>query len=121
MKNENEYGDFEELNEEGKINPEKNDNLNSRIKMPAKGEFIGIVMQRLGGNRMEIKSTDGKTRNGRVPGRFKRRMWLRPKDIVIIKPWPDDDSKADIIFQYYASQKNQLMKKGFLDSIKLDF
>lgn len=125
MGKEGEFGDFEEASEEG-AQPEqqfdKNGNpIVTRVKMPRKGEVIGVVVQRLGGNRMEVKSTDGKTRNCRVPGRFKRSMWLRPRDIVMIKPWPDDDSKADVIYKYNSSAINQLRKKGILDSIKDEF
>lgn len=92
-----------------------------RVRMPREGEFIGVVVQRLGGNRMEVLATDGKTRNARVPGKYKRSLWLRPRDIVMIKPWADDDSKADVIFKYNSSSINQLRKKGILDKIKVEF
>lgn len=126
-KEKNDFGDFEEFGEKGKeISVQEFDERGNpiviRAKMPRQGEFIGVIVQRLGGNRMEVKSTDGKIRNCRVPGRFKRSMWLRPRDIVIIKPWPDDDSKADIVFHYKnTSMINQLRKKGLLDNIKDGF
>ena len=111
-----EYGDFEELGEENSQDPSQEEGA-IRLKMPRGKELIGLVMQRLGGNRMEVKTTDGKTRNCRVPGRFKRKFWLRPRDSVIIMPWPDDDSKGDIIFQYRKGQTQQLKKKGLLKNI----
>lgn len=117
-----EYGSFEVIKDDSEeVVEEEQDEQGFRLKKPGKGEFIGIVLQRLGGNRMEVKSTDGKTRNARVPGRFKRRFWLRPKDPVIIKPWDDDDGKADIIFQYKGGQKTQLEKSGILNDIKDEF
>lgn len=120
------FGDFEEVNDEEGAQPEQqlDENGNpiiTRVKMPRKGEVIGVVVQRLGGNRMEVRSNDGKTRNCRVPGRFKRTMWLRPKDVVMVKPWVDDDLKADVIYKYNSSAINQLRKKGMLDSIKDGF
>mgnify|MGYP001585986967 CR=1 FL=1 len=123
MAEENEFGDFEEVSEEGaEAEVEQQPGMPpARVKMPRQGEFIGVVVQRLGGNRMEVLSTDGKTRNCRVPGRFKRTMWLRPKDIVMIKPWVDDDAKADILYKYNSSSINQLRKKGILDKIKVEF
>ena len=122
-KEEVDYGDFEEVVEEGAepLPGLEVPGMPVRVKMPRQGEVIGVVMQRLGGNRMEVNATDGKVRNCRVPGRFKRTMWLRPKDIVISKPWPDDDGKADVIFKYSGSAINQLRKKGILDSIKQEF
>lgn len=119
MQESKDFGDFEEIKEEHK--PQKHQDveqeIQTRIRSPRKGELVGIVVQRLGGNRMEIKSTDGKTRNCRVPGRFKRRFWLRNRDFVIITPWPDDDSKGDIIFQYNKNAAYQLKKHHLLKNL----
>lgn len=115
-----EFGDFDVIEEESAVSGEQ-PQVSGRVKMPHNGELIGIVVNRLGGNRMEVLATDGKTRNARVPGRYKRRMWLRPRNIVIIKPWVDDDNKADIIFKYNSSAINQLRKRGILNSIKVEF
>ena len=93
----------------------------SRARIPRINEFIGIILQRLGGNRMEVHSTDGKKRNCRVPGRFSRSLWLRPRDVVLIKPWEFDDAKADVIFKYDSSAVNQLRKRGILNNIKDEF
>lgn len=116
-----EYGDFEEVAEEGTTAVPQQPEEVVRARTPKKGEFIGILLQRLGGNRMEIKTTDGKTRNCRVPGKYKRSLWLRPNDIVLITPWPDDDSKGDVIYKYSSSAVNQLRKKGLLTNLKDEF
>jgi len=116
------FGEFEEVIEQEQQNGVIGEqNIPVRVRMPRKGEFIGVIVQRYGGNRMEIHSTDGKKRNCRVPGRFKRSLWLRPKDIVLIVPWPDDDSKGDIIFKYNGLAVSQLRKKGILNLLKDDF
>ena len=70
---------------------------------------------------MDVKTTDGKTRNCRVPGRYRRRLWLRPKDIIIIVPWEYDDNKGDVIYKYRPTAIKQLRKKGILDSLTEDF
>ncbi|MEI6849798.1 MAG: translation initiation factor eIF-1A [archaeon] len=119
------YGEFEEVVdvEPGKpgVAPVDGENVPARARVPRKGEVIGIILQRYGGNRMEVQGTDGKKRNCRVPGRFKRALWLRPKDIVLVVPWVDDDEKADIVFKYTPAAVNQLRKKGVLDSLKEGF
>lgn len=92
-----------------------------RVRIPRGKEIIGVITQRLGGNRMEVKCTDGKTRNCRVPGRFKRSLWLRPKDTVIVEAWEYDNDKGDVIFKYSPTEANQLRKKGLLSNITLDF
>ena len=124
MHEEKEYGDFEEVVEEGAEEQVSEGQLEGpvRVKLPGKGEHIGKVVQRLGGNKMDIKCSDGKNRNSRVPGRFKRRFWLRPGDFVIVKPWEFDDSKADIIHQYRKGpQVDRLKKMGKLDNLKDEF
>jgi translation initiation factor 1A len=120
-----EFGDFEEMKEEPKPgekpqSPDEPETI-ARVRNPRDKEVIGIIVQRLGGNRMEILATDGKTRNCRVPGRYRRRLWLRPKDIVLIVPWEFDDGKADIIYKYPKPAIIQLRKRGILDSLKSDF
>ncbi len=122
---ENEFGDFQEIKDESKqeAKPEEQQEefTTRRVRLPKKGQLIGLVTQRLGGNRMSVKATDNKIRNCRVPGRFKRRFWLRPGDAVMIEPWPDDDNKADIVFQYKKGARFQLNKTGILDQIKDEF
>lgn len=119
------FGDFEEIKEVLKNQklPDRNNysEAPARIKLPRKGELVGKVLQRLGGNRMEVKSTDNKTRNCRVPGRFKRKFWLRQGDFVLIEPWPDDDNKGDIVFQYPKNSEHQLKRRGLLNNLHDEF
>lgn len=93
-----------------------------RVKLPKGREVLGIVEQRVGGNKMFVACLDGKTRNCRVPGRLRRKLWLRPGDVVIIEPWElDGDNKGDVIFKYRPTQVSWLKKKGYLKSEKLEF
>ena len=119
------FGDFKEIKEEKDTGKSKEQQQKtqfiSRVRMPRNNELIGIIVQRLGGNRMEVKTTDGKTRNCRVPGRYRRRLWLRPKDIIMIVPWEFDDKKGDIIYKYNSSEINQLKKREILSSLYTEF
>ena len=119
------FGDFKEIKEEKDTGKSKEQQQKtqfiSRVRMPRNNELIGIIVQRLGGNRMEVKTTDGKTRNCRVPGRYRRRLWLRPKDIIMIVPWEFDDKKGDIIYKYNSSEINQLKKREILNSLYTEF
>jgi translation initiation factor 1A len=85
-----------------------------RVKLPRGKEVIGILEQRLGGNRISVSCTDKITRNCRVPGRLKRRLWLRPGDVVIVEPWEFDNEKGDVIFKYTPTQIQWLKNKGLL-------
>lgn len=93
-----------------------------RVKLP-KGEeqMLGIVEQRLGGNKMYINCLDGKKRNCRVPGRLKRYLWLRPGDVVIVELWELDKDRGDIIYKYRKNQVEWLKKNGYLKTEAQEF
>ena len=93
----------------------------TRVKLPRGEEILGIIEQRLGGNKMMVNCFDGKSRNCRVPGRLKRALWLRPADVVIIQPWELDKNKGDVIFKYRPNQVQWLRKNGYLESEKSEF
>ncbi len=93
----------------------------TRARLPRGEEIMGIIEQRVGGNKMMVSCLDGKTRNCRVPGRLKRKLWLRPGDVVIVEPWELDKNKADIIFKYNTGQIEWLKRNGYLKTEKLEF
>ena len=92
-----------------------------RVRLPKGDEIMGIVEQRLGGNKMMVNCFDGKTRNCRVPGRLRRKLWLRPNDVVIIEPWELDENKGDVIFKYRPNQVRWLKKNNYLETEKIEF
>jgi len=92
-----------------------------RAPLPRKGEVIGIIEQRLGGNKMMVNCLDGKSRNCRVPGRLKRKLWLRPEDVVIVEPWELDDTKGDVLLKYKTNQIEWLKQQGHLKDEKSEF
>ena len=93
-----------------------------RVKIPRGKEVLGKVEQRAGGNRMIIACFDGKTRNCRVPGRLKRKLWVRPGDVVLVQPWEfEGDKKADILHTYSPAAVSCLKRKGYLKEIEDEF
>ncbi|MFW6282425.1 MAG: translation initiation factor eIF-1A [Minisyncoccales bacterium] len=110
-----EFKDINEQEESIELNEGSDDKKKSiRVKLPRGREIIGIITERLGGNKMRINCLDGKSRICRVPGRLKRRLWLRPDNVVIIEPWELDDSKGDVLYKYTPTQAHFLRKKGYL-------
>jgi len=91
----------------------------ARIKLPRNNQVFGILDQRLGGSRARVRCLDGKTRICRIPGRLKRRLWVREGDIIIIEPWEFlGDEKGDIIFKYSKTQVHFLKQRGYLKKIE---
>lgn len=90
-----------------------------RIKLPRDKQVIGVLDSRLGASRMRVKCMDGKTRICRVPGRLKRKLWVREGDVLLIEPWEfGGDGKGDVIFKYKSSQINWLRNSGHLKQLE---
>ena len=102
-----------EMTEEERIQEEI-----SRTRMPKGKEVIGYVEELLGAKRMYVECTDGKRRLCRVPGRAKRRVWVREGDYVLVEPWPiQGDERGDIIWKYKPHQVEYLKRKGMLKGL----
>ena len=90
-----------------------------RVRTPRGKEVIGILDQRLGASRTRVKCLDGKTRICRIPGRLKRRLWVREGDVVLVEPWQfEGDIKGDIVFKYRKTHVDWLKRKGFLKKLE---
>ena len=87
----------------------------TRIHLPRSGQSFGIVQRRLGGSRMEVRCFDGKTRVCRIPGRLKRRLWVREGDLIIVEPWEfSGDDRGDVLYKYTKAQLSFLKRIGYL-------
>lgn len=87
-----------------------------RIRTPRPGEILGVVEQMYGFDRLRVRCKDGFIRNCRIPGRIRKRLWVREGDVVIVRPWTvQSKEKGDIIHRYTASQLDLLRRKGLWD------
>ena len=50
----------------------------------------------------------------RIPGKMRRRQWVREGDLIIVWPWDFQDSKADVRHRYTKTQAMYLSRKGVL-------
>ncbi|MBT3836641.1 translation initiation factor eIF-1A [Candidatus Woesearchaeota archaeon] len=94
-----------------------------RVRIPKGKEILGVVQQRLGGSRMRVQCLDGKERICRIPGRLRRALWVREKNIVIIEPWElGGDAKGDVVYKYRSKAEVAFLKrKGFLKNLEDEF
>ncbi|MCX8206609.1 MAG: translation initiation factor eIF-1A [Methanothrix sp.] len=90
----------------------------TRVRVPRKQnrEVFGYVESLLGSNRIKVRCMDGQTRIARIPGKMKKRIWIREGDVVIVVPWEFQDDKADVIWRYTGPQVDWLERKGYLKS-----
>lgn len=82
-----------------------------------KGEMFGVVEKLSGASRLLVMCEDGFTRNARIPGKMKKRMWIREGDLVIVKPWDFQKEKADVEYRYTQTQASYLSRNNLLPEI----
>ena len=99
------------------------DEANIRVKMPDKriNEMFALAKQILGGRRVTVLCEDGEERMARIPGKMRRRQWVRENDLIIVWPWDFQPSKADVKHRYTKTQAMYLSRKGLLNEVVDDF
>ncbi len=80
-------------------------------------EMFAIADQILGGRRVRVVCADGETRLARIPGKMRRRQWVREGDLIVVQPWDFQDAKADVKKRYSKTQSLYLSRKGVLPEI----
>jgi translation initiation factor 1A len=85
------------------------------LKLPAQGELLGSVSKIVGASRFVVACTDGNERLCSIPGRFKRRFWIKVNDTVIVKPWiVQSNERGDIVFRYRPLDVNKLKERKLI-------
>jgi len=86
-----------------------------RIRQPRSGEVLGVVESMLGANKMRVRCQDDKLRLCRIPGKFRKSVWIKEGDIVLVEPWSiQGDRSGDIVFRYTQTQVAWLRRRNIL-------
>jgi len=86
-----------------------------RVRTPRHGEVLGMVESMLGANKLRIRCQDDKIRICRIPGRLRKRLWMKEGDVVIVKIWDIQGEKfGDVIWKYTPTQVMWLRRRGIL-------
>ncbi len=90
-----------------------------RVPLPNRkvNEMFAIADNILGGRRVRSICEDGETRLARIPGKMRRRQWVREGDLIVIQPWEFQDEKANVCMRYTKTQSLYLSRKGVLPEI----
>ncbi len=84
-----------------------------RVPLPRQGQLFGVIEQALGSGWMDVRCEDGRIRRCRIPGKLKRRMWMRVGDLVIVQPWSvQSEERGDIVYRYTRTQVDWLLRRG---------
>ena len=91
-----------------------------RVKTPykPKGELFAVVKDMVGGSRVSALCEDGHVRTGRIIGKMKKRIWIRPNDLLIVVPWVvQSDIKCDVVYRYTKTEKDRLKRKKLIPEV----
>ncbi len=93
----------------------------TRLRFPRKedNEQFGLVTQLMGANQVKAICQDGKERMCRIPGKLRKRVWVRVNDVVIVKVWDFQPIKGDIMWRFLGNQTEWLRRKGMLQGLPL--
>lgn len=79
--------------------------------------MFAIADEILGGRRIRAVCEDGLSRISRIPGKMRRRQWVREGDLIVVQPWDFQDEKANVCMRYTKTQSLYLSRKGVLPEI----
>ena len=90
-----------------------------RVPLPNRkvNEMFAIADEILGGRRIRAVCEDGLSRISRIPGKMRRRQWVREGDLSVVQPWDFQDEKANVCMRYTKTQSLYLSRKGVLPDI----
>ena len=90
-----------------------------RVPLPNRkvNEMFAIADQILVGRRVRAVCEDGDSRLARIPGKMRRRQWVREGDLIVVQPWDFQDEKANVVMRYTKTQSLYLSRKGVLPDI----
>lgn len=93
-----------------------------KVRVPAEGEMLAKVVDIVGDDRVKVVCEDGNIRVARIPGKYRKRLWIKVGDYVIVAPWDFEPSKADIVYKYEKGEVNELRRSSRYSEIlnKLD-
>lgn len=93
----------------------------AKIRIPKNTEVLGVIEAMVGGDKLKVKCDDGNTRICRIPGKLRKRVWMKPGDLVLVEPWNvQSNERGDIAFRYTTTQANWLKRKGYVKHLVIE-
>ncbi|MBI5061471.1 MAG: translation initiation factor eIF-1A [Candidatus Aenigmarchaeota archaeon] len=86
-----------------------------RVRTPRQGEVLGVVEGMLGANKLRVRCQDDKIRICRIPGRLRKRVWVKEGDVILVEIWQiQGDKFGDVAWKYTPTQVLWLRKRNIL-------
>lgn len=90
------------------------------VMKPEEGEVICVVKKMLGAEHIIVACVDGKQRVARIPGRMRKKVWIKEGDVVLTAPWDFQSDKCDIIHKYMHDEIRKLTEEKIVSRDIID-
>ncbi|MEN2999685.1 MAG: translation initiation factor aIF-1A [Acidilobaceae archaeon] len=84
------------------------------------GTIICVVQRLVGAGFVEALCTDGETYMARIPGKMRRKVWIKEGDVILLLPWGTKDRKGDIEHKYEKDEVRRLLDAGLISEELLE-
>lgn len=88
---------------------------NMPFKDEKDGQQYAKVINRLGGNRLNLKNELGLEIQGVIPGRFRKKVWFAADDTIMIQSRQFNEKEYDVIYRYSEAEVKVLKNLGHLN------
>ncbi len=78
------------------------------------GTLLCVIQRNLGGGFLEVLCTDGDVYKARIPGKMRRRVWMREGDVILFLPWGTRDNKGEVVYRYRRDEVRKLIEMGLI-------
>ena len=80
----------------------------------------GKITRMLGDRKVTLLLTDGSEILGLIPGKFRKRVWFKTDDIVLVGRREYQNDRVDIVYKYHDYEARKLLKMSELPPKFLD-
>jgi translation initiation factor 1A len=91
-----------------------------KLELKEKGQDYGYVTKLLGNKRVMVLMNDGKEALCRIPGVFRKKVWVASGDIVLVSYRDYQDDKSDLVHKYLPNEVKKLVSTEQLNMCILD-
>jgi initiation factor 1A len=87
------------------------DNPNaSHIETASANQVYALVKGRSGGSRLNVECSDNKNRSALIPGKFFKKKWMNPGDILLCDLNPSGDDNTCYVLHVYNNKEAHVLK-----------
>ncbi len=78
------------------------------------GTMLCVIQRNIGAGFLEVYCTDNEVYKARIPGKMRRRVWMREGDVVLFLPWGTPDRKGEVVYRYERDEVKKLIEMGLI-------